>query len=391
MKILIFCTETVGHYLEYIHHMYMYAFHKMLKDEIKFILPITFSEKMNYMNFPTRNNINLLFITSEEVESYSNENKIWRKNLKKTALLRKYIKKNSPDSIFLPDIINYLPWILFMFNGNRVSGIEYRIPGRRADKIRFKERISDNIKLLIYAYAPCINRIFLLNDRKFPLLYNKHFRTSHFLFLPDPVVPIISHKSSTDYLTNIKRDDKKVFLHCGGMGERKGTYTIIDTIKLLTREELRKCIFIFAGRIDAKRTFEFKSQIEELSINTSVYFIEGFLEFDMLAELFKCSDYILVPYKNVSQSSGVIGHAAQYGKAVIGPHEGLLGALIEEYKLGFTIPELNAQKLKDLISKLIQKNTQTINGKRYLEINSPYNFANVIYNSIKTNILKQNV
>lgn len=382
MRILFFCSEAIGHYLEYIHHMYMYAFHAMPNDEIIFVLPITFREKMRYLNFPIKNNLSILFFTVEELESYTKKNNVINKNLTRILLLKKYIKEIKPDRIFLPDIVNYIPWIMFMPFNYKITGIEYRIPGRRAGKIKLSERLNDNLKLLIYAYSPCINNILLLNDKEYSKLYNKRFRTSRFNFLPDPIVPISANKSDISYLFEGRQNDTKVFLHCGGMGERKGTYTIIDAIRLLTEEERNKCMFIFAGRIDIKRNSEFKRQIEELSQIVSIRFLEGFLEFDVLSELFKNSDYVLVPYKNVSQSSGIIGHAAQYGKAVIGPEEGLLGYLIKEYKLGITVPEINAQKLKNLISILIQRDTQSIDGKYYLEINTPENFAKVIYNSI---------
>ena len=382
MRILFFCSEAIGHYLEYIHHMYMYAFHAMPNNEIIFVLPITFREKMRYLNFPIKNNLSILFFTVEELESYTKKNNVINKNLTRILLLKKYIKKIKPDRIFLPDIVNYIPWIMFMPFNYKITGIEYRIPGRRAGKIRLSERINDNLKLLIYAYSPCINNILLLNDKEYSMLYNKRFRTSRFNFLPDPIVPISGNKSDISYIFKEKKNNTKVFLHCGGMGERKGTYTIIDAIKLLTEEERNKCMFVFAGRIDVKKTIEFKRQIEELSQIVSIHFIEGFLEFDVLSELFKYSDYVLVPYKNVSQSSGIIGHAAQYGKVVIGPEEGLLGYLIKEYKLGITIPAITSQKLKNMISFLIQRNTQSIDGKYYLEISNPENFAKIIYNSI---------
>jgi glycosyltransferase involved in cell wall biosynthesis len=383
MNLLIFSYESAGHYLEYIHHLYIYAYRCMPDDEVTFVLPPAFRERMQHLDFPERESVRLRFMSPEEMAAYAKGSNFLLRACRMTALLKRYVKLLKPDAVFLPSLVAFIPWIVFAGKRLHASGIEYRIPGRRTGKVGLSVRMSDNLKLLVYAYAPSIRKVLLLNDKIYAETYNRRFRTSRFTFLPDPIVPVPLDKAVSCPIPLDKLEGKKVFLHCGGMGERKGTFTALEAIELLPQETRCKAAFIFAGRIDNKDEVIFRNTVKELSAGTEFYFIEGFLPFEQLAGLFRCSDYVLVPYKNVLQSSGVIGHAAQFGKPVIGPAEGLLGSLITEYGLGYTLPQLSAKSLSRLISELVQEETHTINGSSYSDICTPDNFSKAVFDSMK--------
>lgn len=378
--ILIFDLDSKGHHLEYIHHLYMYAYSK-LREEILFLLHSDFESKLQYQDFPEKESLKFVFIKQK------NNNK-WRKSkfvssFLKSYLLKKYIAVYHPNAVFLPEVVSYLPWLVFnIVNRNLISAIEYRIPGRRMNNASFIQYIADNLKLKLYAYAPCFHRIFLLNDMSYADIYNRKYNTIRFSYLPDPIVEIENGGESIESLFDAETKRKTVFLHCGGMSTRKGTFTILESIKKLSAEDRKKAVFIFAGRIAQEEKSEFEEQIKQLSHVVNIFFFEGFLSFERLAGLFKQSDYILVPYKNVEQSSGIIGHAAQYNKPVIGPAEGLLGTLISEYKLGYTVAYLDADKLKKVISQLINEEAHIMDGSAYLREASAENFAKTIYGSM---------
>lgn len=381
--ILLFDLNSKGHHLEYIHHLYMYAYSK-LREDVLFLLHYDFESKLQYRDFPAKKGLKFVFIRQKDDNDWGKSKFV--SSFLKSYLLKKYIDVYHPSAVFLPEVVSYLPWLVFnVINRNLISAIEYRIPGRRANKVSFKQYMTDSLKLKFYAYAPCFHRVFLLNDKLYADIYNKKFNTTRFSYLPDPVVKIENDGESTESLFDVETKGKKVFLHCGGMSTRKGTFTILESIKKLSTEDRKKAVFIFAGRIDKDEKSEFEEQIKELSHVINIFFFEGFLSFKRLAGLFEQSDYILVPYKNVEQSSGIIGHAAQYGKPVIGPAEGLLGVLISEYKLGYAIAHLDADKLKEVISRLIDEEAHSIDGAAYLREASAENFAKIIYNALYKN------
>lgn len=382
MSILIFDLNASGHHLEYVHHLYCYAYSYLKNQNVMFVLHADFGQRLQYRNFPKCNNIKIIFVSLKELPAIKS-GAIFKKGYFEARLLKKYAQQLKPNFIFLNGIVSYLPYIPFLFfRKKQISAIEYKIPARRLNNAGLKNKIFDNIKLLLYSNMICVNKLYLLNDKTYPIIYNEKYKTNNFSFLPDPYVPI--YKScKCGHILSLNNAGKKKFLHCGGMGYRKGTMIILEAIKRLSEEEKEKVQFIFAGAItDSKCNDEFKKTLAELSTTVEIHYIEGFLPFEDLAELFEMTDYVLVPYKNVEQSSGIIGYAAQYNKPVIGPSEGLLGELIKEYRLGYIIPQLNDLKLSERIRDLINDSYHGIDGTSYLHVASCFDFAKTIFDDM---------
>lgn len=71
-------------------------------------------------------------------------------------------------------------------------------------------------------------KVFVLNDKRSVSLLNEKYNTDKFCFLPDPFPQTESPKDIREDL-NIPVKNK-IFLHFGGLGRRKGTLLIADTI-----------------------------------------------------------------------------------------------------------------------------------------------------------------
>lgn len=384
MNILIFDIDAKGHHLEYIHNLYMYAYYKLAQNQITFVLHPDFQEMFRYRDFPSSDNIQIVYMHQKEIDgldTYSFESAY-----KSSVLLKKYYSLFTPDYIFLNTVITFMPFLPFLIRRKKIiSGIEYAIPARRSGKVTLKKRIEDILKMSLYSFSSCFNVIFLLNDRECPLYYNKIYHTHTFRFLADPYVPINSTSAIKSIPLAFLEKSKRIFLHCGGLGERKGTFNILKAIKALSKQERDKALFIFAGRISSDNFYKkFIESINQLSASAHIQYIEGFLRFEELGYLFEIADYILIPYTNVENSSGIIGYAAQYNKPVIGPKEGLLGDIIDFYHLGITISQLDAHKLKNTIAKMIEKDIpDRIDGNDYLNTSSIDNFTNTIFSVMK--------
>lgn len=381
MSVLIFDMNANGHHLEYIHHLYMYAYSHLTNENIVFVLHADFEKKLQYRNFEKTKNLKIHFVTFKELPILKSGATL-RKAYCEVRMLKKYTKLVHPDFIFLNNITSYLPFIpFFFFKKKLISAIEYRIPARRTN-IKLERKIIDYIKLFLYSNLICINKLYLLNDKTYPIVYNEKFKTDNFSFLPDPFVPVYKTQNCA-HILSLKNSKKKIFLHCGGMGYRKGTITILEATKRLSKAERENVLLIFAGRItESKCNYEFKNIISELATSVEIHYIEGFLPFEDLADLFEMTDYVLVPYKNVEQSSGIIGYAAQYNKPVIGPSEGLLGELIREYRLGYTITQLSVSNLSEKMKELLNDDYHAIDGTSYLNVSSCYNFAKTIFDDM---------
>ena len=121
---------------------------------------------------------------------------------------------------------------------------------------------------------------------------------------------------------------------------------------------------------------DFYEKIEKLKNNVQIIVFDQFCEYSIFAELCTIADYIIIPYKNTAQSSGICSYAAQFKVPVIGPAEGLLGTLIRDNGLGYTINGINAEKIARFISSEEYKNIETdkIKAEEYLRASTPKNF-----------------
>lgn len=166
-----------------------------------------------------------------------------------------------------------------------------------------------------------------------------------------------------------------LYLHFGGLNRRKGTLDIMEAIDLLSSEDLKSKVFIFAGKIDDNIKKEFYELKKKNEYKSKIIVFDEFCSYEFINNLCFSCDCILVPYHNTNQSSGVIGYAGYFKKPVIAPSKGLLGYLVREYNLGITLQEMDNQNL----SKSILIPLPLINST-YSETHTIQNFINVWYN-----------
>ena len=106
-----------------------------------------------------------------------------------------------------------------------------------------------------------------------------------------------------------------------------------------------------------------------------VTLFECFCPYEQIADLCYTCDVMLMPYKLVSNSSGVVAYASYFQKPVIGPSKGLVGKLIRKYQLGSRLDEISGRNLS-----LLYPVKQEIGGRsrQYMEINSIQSFNHII-------------
>lgn len=371
---MIFECDVNGHIMEYIHHLYMGMIeHK--NDDYVIVVPKEFEQRKSLYDWPTASNISFHFMDEPMInfDNYSLAYKVYKQN----TLLRKYVKQICPQRVFIISLIGYLPIIgFFIKNSIKVSGIIYMIYLYRWKNATWKTRVFDAIKYLSMKLTPCIQNVFILNDSSAAAHLNKLYKTTKFKFLTDPYNAIKYTPKNIRKEIGIN-SNAKVFLHFGGMSHRKGTLDILDAIPLLSSEKRQDSVFIFAGRVYDSLKNEFYRKIEELPKDARVLVYDEFCSNEFLADLCISSDFILMPYRDTTQSSGLLGYAAHYGIPVIGPNDGLAGKIIRKYKLGSTIPSITA----DDIAYAVNNTTSRHTNSTYKDLISIDNFQDIILNT----------
>lgn len=349
MKKMLFETNLSGHRLEYIHHIYM-GMARYIDTEFVIVVPKEFEEKKSLYKWLEARNITFRFLSDEEIKECGGGllKGAWRK----TKLLMQVAKETKSDRVFLITLMEFIPFLpLMMPRKIAVSGIIYMIYLYRWRTTSWKTRLGDVLKYLLISGRNCIQNVFVLNDASAARRFNNLYHTRKFCYLPDPY-------NAQDYTPKDVRNElgipaeSKMFLHFGGLTRRKGTMTILEAVNSMTMGQRSAISIVFAGRVYDDIHDAFFRKIGELQKSVNIRVYDKFCSNEFLADLCKTSDVILLPYASTCQSSGVLGHAAYYGKPVIGPAEGLVGKIIRKRGLGIAIEHITPQTLADVMVRI---------------------------------------
>ena len=343
---LIFDTSILGHHLEYLHHIYDGI--KVNDDKYVFIVPKEFEIVRDKFIWERKSNISFDYINKEYIDKLEGNGYLHSSWLY-AKLINKYVRKYHASVLFLITLIHPYPFLPFLLPKNvKVSGIIYRLYVYEWERLSFLKRVKDIIETYVVAKSKKTNKAFLLNDSSSEYYYNKIYNSKKFQYIVDPVIPLTYNPKNVRHEFKLKEGDKMI-LHFGGMTTRKGTMLILEAATKMSDEQLKDKVFVFAGKVgnDIKDTFY--RLIEQLKGKVRIYVFDEFCTYERLADLCYSCDCIVVPYRNYSYSSGVIGYSAQFQKTVIGPSQGILGKLIRRNKLGLTFPHFDAESLAKIL------------------------------------------
>ncbi len=341
-------TSLRGHRYEYLKNLYNYAC-KHTDRRIVFVVPS--DARLKAWEAEKHGNVVLDFLAQEDVKRCS-EGSLLKASWQKAKLVRRYVDKYQASHVFLIFLMLYMPALLLLLpKGVTVSGIVYR-SFLWEDSLK-QSRLRKWMEWLRYWYmarSRKMIRVLMLNDSHSADTLNKRLHASKFVRLPDPYTPLDGELQDVRALIGMGEDDR-LFITIGQLDGRKSVIETLDAIDLMTEEDRQHHWFYFAGRVsdDIKQAFYDRlARLKEKGCH--VFVKDEFVSFEFLNSLCASCDCILVPYRNTCQSSGCIGYAAQYGKSVIGPSQGLLGHLIRHYGLGDTIDEITPTTLHASIS-----------------------------------------
>ena len=372
-KILIYCPRVSGHRLEYLHHLHVGASHNNDNSYI-FAIAQDFYSRKGAFEWKDFANISFLSIPNSFIKSVSN---VIRSSYYRCKGLRWAIKTSNPDKVIVLDMIEYVPFLPFLVPSKvKVSGIVYRIFLYEWENESLFMRFQDWLKYIILSRFCVYDRVFILNDSHAARILNDRFRTSKFRYLPDPVAII----RNPEHLMIRKQygidENKTIFLHPGGMQPYKGTLELLKALTLVDNRTAERIVVIFAGRVTESIRDAFFPLFDKVKQRVQVFLDEGFLPFEKLGGYFVECDWVLIPYTIKSQSSGVIGHAAFFKKPVIAVNGGLIGSLVQNYKLGILLADASPYSIKNILDNLPSFNN---NNNNYVENHSIESFIQALF------------
>ena len=371
-KYLIFDANLTGHHLEYIHHLYVGARKHREKDFV-FLLPEMI--KMKRQIYKDTENVKILYLKESEL-SKCNTKSLFCSSWNRASIIRKYSKKEDVTHIFLIMLMLHMPLLLFFIPRRiTVSGILYRI--YLYDKISWKRLLMEKIRYFFMLRGSTVTKIFVLNDLYAVNKLNEIWYTTKFVYLPDPI-PCFCESEVFEVRKKLGiLPSDRIFLHFGELTGRKGTIDILEAISMLSNDNSQGKAFIFAGVVHDDIKARFYSLFLQLKNRVKIFVFDEFCSYEFLASLVFSCDYILIPYKNTNQSSAMLAWASFFGKPLVAPKMGLLGKLIQIYKLGFLLDTIDSLGIKCFI----ENPGNIVLSDMYREEHSSSNFYNTILNA----------
>lgn len=355
MRYLAFVTNIHGHFMEYIHHIAM-SIAKSAVDELYIVVPETIKEKQNLFQWPDTANIHWVYFEEKRLKT----GRPLRDAYYSSKELSRICREVKPQQIILLLLFATMPFLPFMMpRGCKISGIIYNIYLYRWRRQGILMKFQDVIKYFMLSRMKVFNKVFILNDATSTAMLNKIWHTDKFTYLIDPYLPL-----DKDKITDCRKElgistDKTVFSHIGSITRRKGTLYIFDIITKMKQSDRDKSCFVFAGRIWGDVREDFYRQYATLRDTVQIIVKDEFCPYEFFGQLCMSSDYIVLPYMNTCNSSGIIAYAAQFSTPVIVPAGGMVPKLVRRYHIGKVI---GGDFTESFISELPAFYSKQING-----------------------------
>ncbi|RXG20448.1 glycosyltransferase [Leeuwenhoekiella aequorea] len=390
MKVLFFDIQSTGHHSEYIDHIATYLQTNKPKGLFIFVVNTNFYSDFSFIVDKTKdlNNVFWKYVEGESLKKIFRSNLI-RRSFLEYSLMMKYAKKYNVDEI-----------IALYFNTLQISCIlkrdKYRIKGILFQQFSAMDisGVKNNLKYfrkkittLLYLKNSRIKSIFILNDAKSVKSLNTSFNTHIFKTLPDPIpkINISGHIKFDDFYKGISKE-KLIYLHFGGLSDRKGTLECIEACSLLPSALQNKICLLIVGKSSSE---EFGLKISETIekakklCDVQILWYKDFVTNEMMKITFNAAHIVLMTNKNTEASSGILGHAVASNRKIIALDSGLIKRLVENYRIGFLISDITPNEIANAIISTLDISEKEVEPETLVFLNerNPLEFAHrVIYN-----------
>jgi glycosyltransferase involved in cell wall biosynthesis len=387
-RLMVFDTRDTGHHIEYIRHVVRYASRRSLGTELVGVVP---ARVVDAVRAEADDGVRLVAIDEESIRTAHEAPTPWHRSFAEWRLAERHARRFNVDHCVLMDL-NWFQVALALPSTYRIpftlSGI-YFFPFVRLRPLQESgtqallqlARVARKWLVMgIMMRNPAIESVYVLNDAWAATQLNDLTDTwkRRFCPLPDPVLPPRNIEGGSFRDAYDLDAQRTFFLFAGTVSRRKGVFEALDAAERLETDAQARSALVLAGRLVDDVADAVCRRINRLRNTTPMKVCADFrfLPEDELHRAFAGCDAILAPYQRVEGSSGLLGHAAQAQRPVIGPNHGLIGELIDRYELGRTVdasrPDQIAQAMRAVVDGTVAVGTQ---AETYVRERTPERFA----------------
>lgn len=208
------------------------------------------------------------------------------------------------------------------------------------------------MKMIYNIIGTILTRILLLSNLmavtmpKYVKILEKKYKAKNVALIPHGCFETVD-------VPEKKQSAKKQVMTFGKFGTYKKVEEMIEAVELVRKRTGEEIEIVIAGT-DNPNVKGYLAGVQEQYSHVVDVTFTGYVEEEVVPNIFSDSTVVVFPYTSTTGSSGVLHQAGSYGKAVVLPNIGDLKELIEEegYKGEYFQPG-NVEGLADAIEKLV--------------------------------------
>lgn len=398
-NIMLFDLSIYGHHPSYILHLINYWRDKNISTSLNIVVSPKFiqehSDVVKIASDSYQKNINFIPITQEEeVRLKSRSSGINRtvRAFQEWNLFCKYASflKATQCLIMYFDTCQ-LPLVLGMKPPCPFSGIYFRPTFHYSNFSNYipswKNRVQqwrETFLITRVLHHPQLKTLFCLDPFAVKHIENFHSQAK-VIHLPDPVLLHNKTELQTDLRESLGlHSHRQVFLLLGALTERKGIYQLLDAIKYLPTETCEQICILLVGEANDENKVLIQSKISAIRKSQPIQIIShyNFIPVQELEKYFQIANIVLAPYQRHVGMSGILILAAAAQKPVLSSNYGLMGEIVQRYKLGITVDSSVPEEIAKGLSRFLLEPHEQLCDKSQMQLfakqNSAERFANVI-------------
>lgn len=379
---VIFEPHSTGHRREYIQHLWNFVLQDDRREQYSFVVNAEW--RMQNAESGARNlTPDTRHLIPKEQSQYLLRGNILARSFKYHSLAKKHAKDlKAKHFLFL--WLNDVQLALGLFGFPcAVSGILFK-PFVRMERKGFYSRlvfVRKWVQTWLLAKQKRVERIWILNDEEAVEELNRRFRTEKFVVLPEPISIWESYPEFDVRAHFGIEKNREILIHFGTLSTRKGTPQVFESISKLSKEKQNELTLLVLGKPQSgmeEIIIESFAEAQMKAKGAQLVYKPEFVSNEVLQSIIEECNGILIPYKNIESSSGILGHAITNGKPVVAVGKGLLGDLVRKYNAGVLIEDNSADKIAGGILELLTRDFKEINVEEYVDMHSGREFASML-------------
>ncbi|MGP1371584.1 MAG: glycosyltransferase [Almyronema sp.] len=363
-KIMLFDLAVEGHHPSYIRHLITYWHDEALTGSLFVVVsPTFFQDHANVVNL-SNSSTKFVAISSDEATKLAQTKSIIQQSFLEWKLHCKYAKELQVNHSLLMYFDHLqLPIVMGQKSPCSFSGIYFR----PTFHYKYFANYTPCLKDLWRAWRQKVLLFFTLKNKQLKaLLTLDSYAIKHIKLLAssekivkhiaDPVlVPSITHQQTQKLRADLGIDEqKKVFLLLGHVCERKGIFQVLEAMRLLPQHVADQCCLLLVGKISQSIRLKLLANIDSLLKTSPVQamVIEGYQPEEKISLYFSMTNYVLALYQKHVGMSGVVILGAAYQKPILASNYGLIGKIVCDQKLGYTLDSTSPREISKHIEAL---------------------------------------